>query len=113
MKIGGPHGRGTSRVALALAIAVGGGWGVALIVSVAHQDSLTDHVSSLLSTVGGVLAGGIAAYLGSTTPDTQRSTDTLVAVGSPVDDTPSAPVGVDYAGTVGVPSEPTQQSDPP
>jgi hypothetical protein len=83
---------------------VGGGWGLALIVAVAHQDTLTDHVSSLLSTVGGVLAGGIAAYLGSTTPDQARTTDTTTMVAT---DTPTQVVGVDYAGTVGVPSDPT------
>jgi hypothetical protein len=82
---------------------------VALIIAVWQQDSLTDHVSSLLSTVGGVLAGGIAAYLGSTTPDTARTTDTTTTIAT---DTPTQVAGVDYAGTVGVPSIPTQESDP-
>ena len=56
--------RWAGRVAFVLAVAVGGGWAASLILSSFAGHSVSAEAASILSTIGGVLAGGIAAYLG-------------------------------------------------
>lgn len=61
---GPPTWRG--RVALTVAAFVAGGWAAALVWQASPATPpLDDTSAALLSTVGGVLAGGVAAYLGS------------------------------------------------
>jgi hypothetical protein len=49
----------------ALAICLGGGWATALIMSASSRTPpITDSTKDLLSSVGGVLAGAITAYVG-------------------------------------------------
>jgi hypothetical protein len=71
--------RWSGRVAFVLAVAVGGGWAVSLILTSLAARPLAPESASILSTIGGVLAGGIAAYLGNTSQrdpnDRTRATD--------------------------------------
>jgi hypothetical protein len=54
-------------VALVIAACLGIGWGGALILTMlAITPDLSPEGAALLNTVGGVLAGGVAAYLGNT-----------------------------------------------
>lgn len=53
------------RVALTLAAFVGGGWATALILAATpFTDTISEQGANLLATVGGVLAGAVATYLG-------------------------------------------------
>lgn len=56
--------RWAGRVAFVLAVAVGGGWAASLVLSSFAGRAVSAEAASILSTIGGVLAGGIAAYLG-------------------------------------------------
>ena len=48
-----------------LAICLGGGWATALVMSASSRTPpITDSTKDLLSSVGGVLAGAITAYIG-------------------------------------------------
>ena len=50
---------------LVLAVFLGGGWATALIMSASSRTPpITDSTKDLLSSVGGVLAGAITAYIG-------------------------------------------------
>jgi hypothetical protein len=50
---------------LVLAICLGGGWATALIMSASSRTPpITDSVKDLLSSVGGILAGAVTAYIG-------------------------------------------------
>ena len=50
---------------LVLAICLGGGWAIAIIFSASSRTPpITDTTKDLLSTIGGVLAGAITAYIG-------------------------------------------------
>jgi ABC-type branched-subunit amino acid transport system permease subunit len=50
---------------LVLATFLGGGWATALIMSASSRTPpITDSTKDLLSSVGGVLAGAITAYIG-------------------------------------------------
>ena len=50
---------------LVLAICLGGGWGTAIIMSASSRTPpITDSTKDLLSSMGGVLAGAITAYVG-------------------------------------------------
>lgn len=50
---------------LALAICLGGGWATAIVFSASSRTPpITDTTKDLLSTIGGVLAGAITAYIG-------------------------------------------------
>jgi len=50
---------------LALAVFLGGGWATALVMSASSRTPpITDSTKDLLSSVGGVLAGAITAYIG-------------------------------------------------
>jgi len=50
---------------LVLAICLGGGWATALVMSASSRTPpITDSTKDLLSSVGGVLAGAITAYIG-------------------------------------------------
>jgi hypothetical protein len=52
-------------VALIVAFFVSGGWGVALVISALPiTDPISESGADLLNTVGGVLAGGVSAYIG-------------------------------------------------
>ena len=52
-------------VALVVAFFVAGGWAVALVISALPiTETITAGGANLLATVGGVLAGGVAAYIG-------------------------------------------------
>ena len=67
---------------LILAICLGGGWATAIVISASSRTPpITDSTKDLLSSVGGVLAGAITAYIGGmialrhqreTPPDTPR-----------------------------------------
>jgi hypothetical protein len=51
--------------AFVLALTIGGGWAVALIFAASPKTPPLDTTSAaLLSTIGGVLAGALAGYLG-------------------------------------------------
>jgi hypothetical protein len=64
-------------VVLVLAVCLGGGWATALVMSAsARTPPITDTVADLLSAVGGVLAGGIAAYLGGQIAQRRHRDDT-------------------------------------
>jgi hypothetical protein len=53
------------RVALVLAAFVGGGWATALVLAATPwTDTISEQGANLLATVGGVLAGAVATYLG-------------------------------------------------
>lgn len=53
------------RTAFVLAAFVAGGWATALVISATPwTDLISDTGANLLSTVGGVLAGAVATYLG-------------------------------------------------
>lgn len=57
--------RWAGRVAVVLAVTVGGGWAAALVISALPATStISEHGANLLATVGGVLAGGLTTYLG-------------------------------------------------
>lgn len=48
-----------------LALCIGGGWATGLVMSAsARTPPITDTVADLLSAIGGVLAGAIAAFVG-------------------------------------------------
>lgn len=50
---------------LVLAVFLGGGWATALVMSASSRTPpITDSTKDLLSSVGGVLAGAITAYIG-------------------------------------------------
>jgi hypothetical protein len=50
---------------LILAVCLGGGWATALIMSASSRTPpITDSTKDLLSSIGGVLAGAITAYIG-------------------------------------------------
>ena len=50
---------------LILAVCLGVGWGTALIMAASSRTPpITDSTKDLLSSVGGVLAGAITAYIG-------------------------------------------------
>lgn len=63
-----PHGGRFSwagAAVLVLAVFLGGGWATALIMSASSRTPpITDSTKDLLSSVGGVLAGAITAYIG-------------------------------------------------
>lgn len=53
-------------VALTVAALVAGGWCAALVLAASPlTDTITSEGAALLNTIGGVLAGGVSAYLGS------------------------------------------------
>jgi hypothetical protein len=50
---------------LVLAVCLGGGWATAIVLSASPRTPpITDSTKDLLSSVGGVLAGAITAYIG-------------------------------------------------
>jgi hypothetical protein len=50
---------------LVLAVCLGGGWATAIVFSASSRTPpITDTTKDLLSTIGGVLAGAITAYIG-------------------------------------------------
>ena len=50
---------------LVLAVTLGGGWATAIVFSSSSRTPpITDSTKDLLSTIGGVLAGAITAYIG-------------------------------------------------
>ena len=50
-----------------LAVCLGGGWATAIVLSASPRTPpITDSTKDLLSSVGGVLAGAITAYIGGT-----------------------------------------------
>ena len=50
---------------LVLAVCLGGGWATAIVMSASSRTPVTtDNTKDLLSSVGGVLAGAITAYIG-------------------------------------------------
>jgi len=50
---------------LVLAVCLGAGWATALVMSASSRTPpITDSTKDLLSSVGGVLAGAITAYIG-------------------------------------------------
>jgi hypothetical protein len=51
-------------VALVLALAVGAGYAVALIVAVLHPEDLSGVATAMLYTLGGALVGGVVTWLG-------------------------------------------------
>lgn len=56
-------------VALVISVFVAGGWCAALVLSASPlTDTISEQGANLLSTVGGVLAGGVVTYLGSQIP---------------------------------------------
>jgi hypothetical protein len=60
-------------IVLILAIALGFGWATALIMSASSRTPpITDSTKDLLSSVGGVLAGGISAYIGAQVATSRR-----------------------------------------
>jgi hypothetical protein len=62
------------RVAFVLAAFVAGGWATALVLaSTPWTDTISETGANLLATVGGVLAGALATYLGASYEQT-RST---------------------------------------
>jgi uncharacterized membrane protein YebE (DUF533 family) len=68
--------RWAGRVAFVLAVAVGGGWAASLILSSFAGRGVSAEAASILSTIGGVLAGGIAAYLGNSSAPANRDSST-------------------------------------
>jgi len=61
------------RVAFVIAAFVAGGWATALILSATPwTDTISETGANLLSTVGGVLAGGVASYLGWSASEQQQ-----------------------------------------
>lgn len=63
-------------VALVLAVCVGAGWAVALILaSTPWTDTISDKGADLLTAIGGVLAGAVATYLGAAIADRARRQD--------------------------------------
>lgn len=71
----------SGRVAFVLAVAVGGGWAVSLIISSLELRAPSPESAAILSTIGGVLAGGIAAYLGNTS---QRDPNERTRIDDPI-----------------------------
>lgn len=60
-------------VVLVLSITLGVGWATALIMSASSRTPpITDSTKDLLSSVGGVLAGGISAYIGAAVVSRRR-----------------------------------------
>jgi hypothetical protein len=50
---------------LVLAVCLGGGWATAIVMSASSRTPpVTDTTKDLLSSVGGILAGAITAYIG-------------------------------------------------
>jgi hypothetical protein len=50
---------------LVLAVCLGGGWATAIVLSASPRTPpITDSTKDLLSSVGGVLAGAVTAYIG-------------------------------------------------
>lgn len=98
--------RWAGRVAFVLAVAVGGGWAVSLVLSSLAGRGVSAEAASILSTIGGVLAGGIAAYLGNTSSPQHRdpSSRTRASDASPVQ-----PRVLDNDQTNGLASEPDTQ----
>ena len=48
-----------------LAVCLGGGWATAIVFSASSRTPVTtDNTKDLLSSVGGILAGAITAYIG-------------------------------------------------
>jgi len=92
--------RWAGRVAFIVASAVALGWAVSLVVYMVARlsgDPVGSDAATLLSTVGGVLAGAVATYLGNSSeprpPSTrERVTDTPPADVPPL--TPGDPPGV-------------------
>lgn len=61
---------------LVLAICLGGGWATAIVFSASSRTPpITDTTKDLLSTIGGVLAGAITAYVGGTIAMKHRRRD--------------------------------------
>ena len=54
----------TGRVAFVTGTAVAVGWGISLVATTLNGGHVEPELSSILSTIGGVLAGGVAAYIG-------------------------------------------------
>ena len=58
---------------LVLAVCLGGGWATAIVMSASPRTPpITDSTKDLLSSVGGVLAGAITAYIGGMIATRQR-----------------------------------------
>ena len=73
-------------IALVLALCLGGGWATALVMSASSRTPpITDSTKDLLSSIGGVLAGAVTAYIGGTLALRQRRRDESPA---PPDDEP-------------------------
>jgi hypothetical protein len=80
------------RVAFTLAAFVAGGWAVALILaSTPWTDTISETGANLLATVGGVLAGALATYLGGAAERARSNPDT--PDDTPDDSDPGAPMG--------------------
>jgi len=61
---------------LVLAVFLGGGWATALVMSASSRTPpITDSTKDLLSSVGGVLAGAITAYIGGMIALRRRDSD--------------------------------------
>lgn len=78
--------RWAGRVAFVVAVAVSMGWAIALVVYMLARlsgSSVPSDAATLLSTVGGVLAGAVATYLGNSSERRDASSRTRSG-----DDTP-------------------------
>lgn len=63
-------------VALAVAVLVAGGWAATVVLSTfPGTDELTSEAVGMLNTIGGVLAGGVSAYLGAATQRRRQADD--------------------------------------
>lgn len=61
---------------LVLAVCLGGGWAVALVMSASSRTPpIAGETGDLLNSVGGVLAGAVTAYIGGTIALRRRHKD--------------------------------------
>ena len=95
--------RWAGRVAFVLAVAVGGGWAASLVLSSFAGRAVSAEAASILSTIGGVLAGGIAAYLGNSSTPAHRDPGARTRAS----DVPAATLDTEQA--TGLASEPDTQ----
>ena len=95
--------RWAGRVAFVLAVAVGGGWAASLVLSSFAGRAVSAEAASILSTIGGVLAGGIAAYLGNSSTPAHRDPGARTRASD------TGPAVLDSDPTRGLASEPDTQ----